>query len=93
MFDFSVTRRPMIFFVPDLDDYRDSVRGVYFDLSEVAPGPVLYTQDDVRAALQDLSSQQEKYAELYEAWVQRFNHHDDGHAAERIVQQLLAVRK
>jgi CDP-glycerol glycerophosphotransferase (TagB/SpsB family) len=93
MFDFSVTRRPMIFFVPDMDDYRDSIRGVYFDLSELAPGPVLYTQDDVRAALQDLDSQQEKYAELYEAWVQRFNHHDDGHAAERIVQQLLAVRK
>jgi CDP-glycerol glycerophosphotransferase len=93
MFDFSVTRRPMIFFVPDMDDYRDSARGVYFDLSEVAPGPVLYTQDDVSAALRDLESQQEKYAELYEAWVQRFNHHDDGHAAERIVQQLLAVRK
>jgi CDP-glycerol glycerophosphotransferase len=93
MFDFSVTRRPMIFFVPDMDDYRDSARGVYFDLSEVAPGPVLYTQDDVSAALLDLDSQQEKYAELYEAWVQRFNHHDDGHAAERIVQQLLAVRK
>jgi CDP-glycerol glycerophosphotransferase (TagB/SpsB family) len=93
MFDFSVTRRPMIFFVPDMDDYRDSTRGVYFDLSEVAPGPVLYTQDEVSAALRDLDGQQEKYAELYEAWVQRFNHHDDGHAAERIVQQLLAVRK
>ncbi|MFL6064859.1 MAG: CDP-glycerol glycerophosphotransferase family protein [Friedmanniella sp.] len=93
MFDFSVTRRPMIFFVPDMDDYRDSVRGVYFDLSEVAPGPVLYTQDEVTVALRELDQQREKYAELYEAWVQRFNHHDDGHAAERIVRQLLAVTK
>jgi len=93
MFDFSVTRRPMIFFVPDMDDYRDSIRGVYFDLSEIAPGPVLYTQDEVSAALRELDQQREKYAELYEAWVQRFNHHDDGHAAERIVRQLLAARK
>ena len=47
MFDYSITRRPMIFFVPDMDDYRDSTRGVYFDLSEVAPGPVLATQAEV----------------------------------------------
>ena len=93
MFDFSVTRRPMIFFVPDMDDYRDSMRGVYFDLSEIAPGPVLYTQADVSAALLELDQQREKYAELYEAWVQKFNHHDDGHAAERIVRQLLDHRK
>jgi CDP-glycerol glycerophosphotransferase len=93
MFDFSVTRRPMVFFVPDMDDYRDSTRGVYFDLSEIAPGPVVHTQDEVLVALRELDAQREKYADLYEAWVQRFNHHDDGHAAERIVQQLLAVRK
>ena len=93
MFDYSVTRRPMIFFVPDMDEYRDSTRGVYFDLSEVAPGPVLFSQDDVTAALRDVATQQDRYAELYDAWVERFNHHDDGHAAERIVAQLLAVRK
>lgn len=93
MFDFSITRRPMIFFVPDMDDYRDSSRGVYFDLSEVAPGPVLDTQEAVTAALLELDTQPARYATLYDAWVQRFNHHDDGHAAERIVTQLLAHRK
>ena len=93
MFDFSVTRRPMIFFVPDMDDYRDSLRGVYFDLSEVAPGPVLYHQDEVSAALLELDQHPERYAELYETWVRRFNQHDDGHSAERVVQQLLTTRK
>jgi CDP-glycerol glycerophosphotransferase (TagB/SpsB family) len=93
MFDFSITRRPMVFFVPDMDDYRDSTRGVYFDLSEVAPGPVLDTQEAVTAALLELDTQPARYAALYDAWVERFNHHDDGHAAERIVAQLLAHRK
>jgi CDP-glycerol glycerophosphotransferase len=93
MFDFSITRRPMVFFVPDMDDYRDSTRGVYFDLSELAPGPVLFTQDEVTAALLEVDTQPARYAELYDAWVQRFNHHDDGHAAERIVAALLAHRK
>ena len=77
----------MIFFVPDMDDYRDGVRGVYFDLSEIAPGPVVYTQAGVSAALLELDQRREKYAELYEAWVQKFNHHDDGHSAERMIPQ------
>jgi CDP-glycerol glycerophosphotransferase len=93
MFDYSVTRRPMIFYVPDMDDYRDSLRGVYFDLSEVAPGPVLSTQEEVTAAVRELPDAGERYAAAYDAWVERFNHHDDGRSAERVVRRLLAIRK
>ena len=93
MFDYSVTRRPMIFFVPDMEDYRDSLRGVYFDLSEVAPGPVLSTQDEVVQAIRELDGAGERYAAAYDAWVERFNHLDDGHSAERVVRRLLALRK
>jgi CDP-glycerol glycerophosphotransferase len=93
MFDYSVTRRPMIFYVPDMDDYRDSLRGVYFDLSEVAPGPVLSTQEEVTAAVRELDQAGARYATAYDAWVRRFNHHDDGHSAERVVHRLLAIRK
>ncbi len=91
MFDFSVTGRPMIFFVPDMDDYRDSLRGVYFDLSEVAPGPVLARQDDVVDAIRSMGSSGPEFAGRYRAWQQRFNPHDDGHSAERIIDRLLAL--
>ena len=90
MFDFSVTRRPMIFFVPDMAAYRDSLRGVYFDLSEVAPGPVLSSQDEVARAVRDLDTAGERYAAAYDAWTRRFNHRDDGHSAERVARRLLS---
>ena len=93
MFDFSVTRRPMIFFVPDMADYRDSGRGVYFDLSEVAPGPVLSTQDEVTEAIRELDLAGERYATAYQTWLARFNHLDDGYSAARVVRRLLAIRK
>lgn len=93
MFDYSVTMRPMIFFVPDMDDYRDSIRGVYFDLEEVAPGPVLSTQDEVTAAIRTMKADEPRYAERYQAWRERFNAHDDGHSAERVVQRLFAYRR
>jgi len=91
MFDYSATGRPMIFFVPDLDDYRDSLRGVYFDLSEVAPGPVLATQDEVLDAIRRMGKDAAVHRPRYEAWRQRFNPHDDGRAAERVLERLLAL--
>lgn len=91
MFDFSVTGRPMIFFVPDMDLYRDSVRGVYFDLSEVAPGPVLALQDDVVDALRDLPGNAARYAQRYREWQRRFNSHDDGQSAARVIDRLMKL--
>ena len=93
MFDYSVTGRPMIFFVPDLEQYRDQTRGVYFDLEETAPGPVLFTQDAVVAAIRNAESDAPGYAEKYTAWREKFNAHDDGHSAERVIERLFALPK
>ena len=91
MFDFSVTGRPMIFFVPDMDDYRDSIRGVYFDLSEVAPGPVLATQAQVVNAIRSMDVDAPRYADRYAAWQDRFNKLDDGRSSERVMNRLLGA--
>ena len=91
MFDYSVTRRPMIFFTPDIEEYTDpKVRGVYFDLEEIAPGPVVRTPGDVVDLLASMDSWLPTYDEPYQAWTDRFNHADDGHAAERAVDALFA---
>lgn len=41
MFDYAILRRPMYFFAYDLEDYRDRLRGFYFDFINEAPGPVV----------------------------------------------------
>ncbi len=93
MFDYSVTGKPMIFFVPDIDDYRDVVRGVYFDLPSVAPGPVVYTQSEVTRAVQRADTDAVEYEARYAQWRARFNQLDDGHSAERVVERLFASRQ
>lgn len=85
MFDFSVTGRPLVFYAPDLDDYRDRRRGTYFDLEECAPGPVVSTTDEVVEVLRDLEGTAATYAERYRRWRATYNPLDDGHAAERVV--------
>jgi len=86
MFDYSVTGKPMYFFVPDLEHYRGELRGFYFDLAERAPGPLVRTQEELAAALAEDPA---RHDERYRVWRATFNARDDGHASERVVARLL----
>ena len=91
MFDYSVTGRPMLFYTPDIEEYTDpKVRGAYFDLEEVAPGPVVRTVPEVVDLLRTIDAWAPTFTDRYAAWQKRFNHHDDGRASARAVDALFA---
>jgi CDP-glycerol glycerophosphotransferase len=90
MFDFTVTGKPLFFFTPDLEHYREKLRGFYFDLISAAPGPVVSTLEDLVELVETRGAIQPRYAEKYRAWRARFNPRDDGSAAERVVRRLLS---
>ena len=85
MFDFAVTRKPMLFYTYDLAQYRDQVRGFYFDFEQEAPGPLLTTTADVCKALNDLDGVSARYADTYAQFVERFCYLEDGRASERVI--------
>ncbi|BFM23128.1 CDP-glycerol glycerophosphotransferase family protein [Microbacterium sp. che218] len=87
MFDFAITGKPMYFLVPDLEHYRGELRGFYFDLLDLAPGPVVRSQADLERALADFDPA--IFAERYERFRALFAPRDDGRAAERVVARLL----
>ena len=91
MFDFAVTGRPMVFHTPDLEHYRDELRGWYFDLQAVAPGPITRTADELSAAIAHglAIGAPGEYAERYEAFVQRFNAWERGDASQRVADALV----
>ncbi|MFG1922832.1 CDP-glycerol glycerophosphotransferase family protein [Cryptosporangium sp. NPDC048952] len=88
MFDFAVTGKPLLFYAYDLDDYRDRLRGFYFDLTADPPGPVLRTEEQVLAALAALDAVVTRYQSAYDRFRATFCHADDGHAADRVVELL-----
>ena len=49
-------RRPMVFLVPDLEDYTGGVRGFLFPFTDTAPGPLVRTTDEVVAQVRDVPS-------------------------------------
>jgi CDP-glycerol glycerophosphotransferase len=89
MFDFAGTGRPMLFFTYDLERYRDTLRGFYFDFEAEAPGPLLRTTGDVIDALRGLDGVASGYRAAYEAFTGKYCALDDGQAAARVVRRLL----
>lgn len=90
MFDFTVTGKPVFFFTPDLEHYRQKLRGFYFDFVPLAPGPVVTSAEELATLVRDLDHVQRQFADKYHLWRERFNPRDDGHAADRVVARLLA---
>ena len=85
MFDYALLDRPMVMFTPDLDDYARS-RGSYFDLAEHAPGPIAADEDQLFAALRELSH--DTHAKQRRAFVERFGEYDRGTAVKQIVERF-----
>jgi CDP-glycerol glycerophosphotransferase len=88
MFDFAVTGRPMLFFTYDLEQYRDQLRGFYFDFEAEAPGPLLASSEEVLAAVKDTGPMAARYAPGYQAFAAKYCPLDDGKAGARVCDRL-----
>jgi CDP-glycerol glycerophosphotransferase len=91
MFDFAVTRKPMLFFTYDIERYRDELRGFYFDFSAEAPGPLLRTTGEIIEALTRLDAVVTDYTTAYARFVGRFCHLDDGRASSRVLDAIFTA--
>lgn len=90
MFDYVVTGKPMYFLAPDLAEYRDNLRGFYFDFEVAAPGPILATTEELCAYIKDPSRNLTQIARRHEEFRRVFASYDDGRSTERVLNSLLA---
>jgi CDP-glycerol glycerophosphotransferase (TagB/SpsB family) len=90
-FDFAITGRPMVFLVPDLEDYDAGSRSFLFPFAESAPGPFVRDTGEVVARIRDLAGLREQYAAAIAGFNATYNRWHDGHATERVVDQLLTA--
>lgn len=88
-FDYSILGRPIAFYAYDLENYRDNLRGFYLDYDTELPGPILKTEDELFAAIEESRTISAADTEKIDVFAKRFAPQDDGHAAQRAVDRLL----
>ncbi len=83
-FDYAILKRPIYFYMYDLEEYANELRGFYLDIYQDLPGQI-YTDEsqmmlDVKEGVYDY--------ERLNIFNQRFNHMEDGHCAKRVIDIL-----
>ncbi|MCM3029703.1 CDP-glycerol glycerophosphotransferase family protein [Niallia sp. MER 6] len=85
-FDYGNLKRPMIFYVYDIETYRDKLRGFYFDFEKKAPGPLAKTTDEVIHYIK--LAEKEPLNEKFEEFYNTFCYLEDGDASKRVVEEV-----
>ncbi|MEJ6400708.1 bifunctional glycosyltransferase family 2 protein/CDP-glycerol:glycerophosphate glycerophosphotransferase [Nicoliella lavandulae] len=88
-FDYSILKRPILYFVYDYDNYAKILHGFYLSMQKDLPGPLLKTNDEIVDAIKNIDQIEQKYKERYAKFDERFNNWENGHAAEKVVNVLL----
>lgn len=85
-FDFLVTDRPIMFYIPDLEEYSRT-RGVYEEVSKL-PGPATDNIDELCSWLNDVGNAVNPYKQTYAELKSSMCQYDDGQVSKRIVDAI-----
>lgn len=90
-FDYGNLDRPMIFFCYDIEEYRDSLRGFYFDFEATAPGPIVKTNDELIDSIKriDKEGRNEEEQKRYNDFYNKFCYLEDGQASKKCVEKMI----
>src|SRR5699024_4827273 len=87
-FDYANLYRPIIFYVYDLDWYRDTLRGFYFDIEEHAPGPMIKPTEGVIRAIEDFERRGFAVPDNFDAFYQEFCLLESGNSSKKVVDRV-----
>lgn len=88
-FDYAILNRPIVFFMYDLEKYRDQLRGFYIDIEKETPGPIVQTEEELFQAINKLIDSNVQLDSKFSAFKNKFSLLEDGHATERVVKAFL----
>ena len=89
-FDWALTGKPAVFFVPDIDTYF-AKRPPLFGFAESAPGPLLSTTHEVAAELGDLDGLAARTSAAIAGFNATYNQLHDGRATQRVLERFFDV--
>lgn len=87
-FDFGNLRRPIIFYVYDIENYRDTLRGFYYDFEQKAPGPLAKTTEEVIQYIKDLTDNHGSHELGFKDFHEEFCYLESGNSSKKVVEEV-----
>lgn len=87
-FDYAVLKRPILFYMYDLEEYRDELRGFYLDINKDLPGPIYTVEDELLKYITNIEKYSSNLINNISLFNRKFNFLQDGRSAERIVKMV-----
>ncbi len=90
-FDYGNLRRPIIFYMYDLEKYRDILRGFYIDIDEELPGPILLTSEEVLKTIKNIEQMEQEYMDRYSSFYEKYCSWEEGCSSEKVVRRVFQL--
>jgi CDP-glycerol glycerophosphotransferase len=90
-FDYAGLRRPILFYMFDIDTYANELRGFYFHIDEL-PGPIVREEDELLERIKHIDATEAESSEKYSAFIEKYCGLEDGKASERVVDIVFRKR-
>lgn len=87
VFDWYCSKKPVIYFVPDLDKYVNELRGSYFDIEDINCGIICKSEEELYDNLNLENTQ------FYEDFYNKFCNLHSGDSADKVIDYLIPKEK
>lgn len=84
-FDMLIANKPCVLYTPDLDEYLQRERNLYFNFDEL-PFKITYTQEELKEYIQNIDY--DKEIESYQAFYKKINLYEKGIASREVARKI-----
>lgn len=86
-FDYANLKRPIIFYMYDLKNYKDNLRGFYLDLNEL-PGPIVEKESNLIKEIKNIDKYNNRYKDKYIKFNNKFNYLDNENTSKDVLKEI-----
>lgn len=87
-FDYAILKRPIYFYMYDLKEYEDNLRGFYLDINKDLPGEVITNETKLLKLIKDNKSYYKDNENKIDRFNERYNNLQDGKCSEKVLKYI-----
>lgn len=87
-FDYAILRKPIYFYMYDLKEYEENLRGFYLDINKDLPGEVITNETKLLKSIKDNKSYYKDNENKLDRFNERYNNLQDGKCSEKVLKYI-----